>query len=527
MAVEAPQRLIPQAHGKFKPEEWQIDDLTYIAGRADGNENTANWSDMGAYKTSTVLWHIEYVTRDIEFPSVLICTTPSGKGTYFEAIPELLPKFTLLDVTTRGVFLVLPGGKRVKMGDKLAEEINLPHIILTHYHVFAKTNKGEPQRHPVSKLILKNPDTGVVLMKPWTMADNLMERKYDYVAIDEAHRIKNRDTKWTGHIKKLKADHRHLMTGTGFINRPDEVWSLLHFLDRKEFSSYWRFRDTYCQVETYTGFARVVGILPEMKDEFRALVRHFGPRRSLDEVMPHIKKPIMVRREVELNKEQRRMYNEIKRELKTLDRQGVPIHSPNVLSALQRLRQICVGTPELTADYFDEKLQRRVTKIKLTEPSSKLDDLMEVITELKWDEDDKQQLVVFSCFKDPLELLKVRLDAAQVPYLHMKESDNDQTRYEKWHDIFPRKEHQVFLSTLQLGSESINLTSARHVVFLDRSWSPKDNQQGIGRIRRPGQEGQPVVINIEAINTTDQRLEDVNALKQGWFAQIFGVEEDE
>jgi SNF2 family DNA or RNA helicase len=102
--------------------------------------------------------------------------------------------------------------------------------------------------------------------------------------------------------------------------------------------------------------------------------------------------------------------------------------------------------------------------------------------------------------------------------------DSDVERYRKWHDEFPKLEHRVFMSTLQLGGESINLTPARHVIFLDRSWSPKDNAQGIGRIRRPGQEGQPVVIHINANNTTDQYIEQVNDIKQGWYNQIFGDE---
>lgn len=85
-------------------------------------------------------------------------------------------------------------------------------------------------------------------------------------------------------------------------------------------------------------------------------------------------------------------------------------------------------------------------------------------------------------------------------------------------------EYRVFMSTLQLGGESINLSPARHVVFLDRSWSPKDNAQGIGRIRRPGQTRQPVVIHINAKNTTDQHIEKVNIMKHGWFHEIFGEE---
>jgi SNF2 family DNA or RNA helicase len=387
-----------------------------------------------------------------------------------------------------------------------------------------RANKGEPMRDK-EKRIIKDPN-GVIMMKPLIMADFLLARTYDFVAIDEAHRIKNRKTKWTSNIKKLDAPAKHVMTGTGFINRPDELWSLLNFLNRREFSSYWRFRDRYCLIDNYSGFEKVIGLKKENKEEFRNLVREIGVRRTLTEVMPHIKEPIFVKRPVELSPTQRKMYDQIKAELRLLDQKGTPIHSPNVISALSRMRQICVATPELIEDYYDDKLERRVQKIRLVEPSSKLDDLMEIIDELRWDEDNKEPLVVFSNFRDPLELLKVRLDKSGITYIHMEQSDNEAVRYHKWFELFPKKEHQVFMSTLQLGSESINLSPARHVVFLDRSWSPKDNSQGIGRVRRPGQEGQPVVINIEAERTTDQRLERVNYQKVGWFNEIFGAEDN-
>src|SRR4029079_8160874 len=140
----------------------------------------------------------------------------------------------------------------------------------------------------------------------------------------------------------------------------------------------------------------VVGVKDETREEFRTLVRHWGVRRTLTEVMPHIKEPIKMRRDVELSDIQRRMYKEIKSELKALDAKGEPFHSPNVLSALQRLRQICVATPEVVSDEYDPINERRVIRIKLVEPSSKLDELMDIIEELQWDDDEKQQVVVFS-----------------------------------------------------------------------------------------------------------------------------------
>lgn len=511
------------SNAKFKIEPWQLEDLAHLATRHnEGNKGTANWSEMGTYKTSTLLWLIQRMTESKKAPSVLIVTTPSGKGTYYEAVPALLPGWTLLDINTRGVFYVLPGGKRVKMGDRPTKKIDFPHVILSHYHCFAKTNRGEPKRDKKTNLpVIVD---GVMQMLPWTIADHLLDRRYDFVAIDEAHRMKNRTTKWTENLKKLRTGYKHVMTGTGFINRPDEIWSLLNFLDPDEFSSFWRFRDTFCEIDPWDGYEKVVGLKQETKEEFRTLVRTIGARRTLSEVMPHIKEPIFVRREVELSTIQRRMYEEIKAELKMLDQRGTPIHSPNVISALNRMRQICVATPEIVEDRYDEKLDRRIQRIELVEPSSKLDEAMDIINELEWDEDSKQPVVVFSNFRGPLQLLKARLNKAEIPYIHMEQGDSDAVRYHKWFELFPQLNHKVFMSTLQLGSESINLTPARHVIFLDRSWSPKDNSQGIGRIRRPGQEGQPVVINIEAHRTTDQRVEKTNYDKQGWFNEIFGEE---
>jgi SNF2 family DNA or RNA helicase len=533
--------IMTKSAGKFVAQPWQLEDLAHL----NEQEHSANWSEMGCYKTSTALWLVEYKVRDIENPRVIIVTTKSGKGTYFEAIPAILPGWTVLNVGTRDVRMVLPTGKQVKIGKRLADEINVPHVVLTHYNVFARSNKGELTKCKTCKGTGENPlfmevkcfdckGAGKV-PAPWMQSDWLADRSWDFVILDEAHRIKNRDNKWTKKIKQMGIDalNRHVMTGTGFINRPDEIWSLFNFLDHKRFSSYWTFRDRYCEIDDWSGFAKVVGVRQDTKQEFRNLVREIGVRRTLTEVMPHIKEPIFVKHNVELNPTQRRMYDELKTELRMLDQKGEPIDSPNVLSMLNRLRQVCVATPEIVSDEYDEKQDRRVIRIQLVEPSSKLDALMEIIDGLEWDDDNRQQLVVFSNFKDPIKLFKARMDAQRIKleergldgsaysYIHMEEKDNDIVRDHKWRELFPQKKHRVFVCTLQLGSESINLTPAQYCVFLDRSWSPKDNNQGVGRIRRPGQEGQPVVIHVNAEGTVDQRMESTHFTKTGWFHEIF------
>jgi SNF2 family DNA or RNA helicase len=186
--------------------------------------------------------------------------------------------------------------------------------------------------------------------------------------------------------------------------------------------------------------------------------------------------------------------------------------------------------------YYDEVAERRKQEVRLVEPSSKLDALMELIDGLEWDEDRRDQLVVFSNFRDPIDLACERfkeqrdkngkLLRREIPYIRMDQKDNDRTRYEKWAIEFPKKEHQVFICTLQLGSESISLTSATTCVFLDRSWSPKDNEQGVSRVWRPGQEDVANIVHINARDTTDKRIEEANVRKIGWFKEIFGQEDN-
>lgn len=517
--------------------DWQREDVVGLVSRA-AKHGTANWSEMGCFKTTTGLRMIRDRMQElgIENPAILIITSRSGKGTFYEWVPELMPEYTILNIETNGLDLFKDGETiRIPSLKYIPKEFSMPTVCLTHYQVFSRSNKGKFETDKNGRPIKIGNN---LILKEWTQADHIANRNWDFIWCDEGHRLKDKDSRWTVQIKKIPVSNpggKHVSTGTGFINRPDEIWSPLNWLNREKFRGYHDFKNEFCLIDDWDGYEKVVGTKPEKIAELRGIVDEYGVRRTLDEVMPHIRQPLFSAKDVELNPTQRKMYDELKAQLRTLDKNGSPIDSPNVLSLLQRCRQICVATPEVVSDEYDEKLDRRVTKIRLREPSSKLDELMDIIDELRWDDYNKEPLVVFSNFVDPLNLLKVRFDVANAkaaendrplpyPYIWMQQADADNVRFDKWKVKFGSGNYRIFMSTLQLGGESINLTPARHVVFLDRSWSPKDNSQGIGRIRRPGQEGQPVVININAIKTTDQRIEEVNNMKQGWFDEIFGDE---
>lgn len=51
------------------------------------------------------------------------------------------------------------------------------------------------------------------------------------LALDEAHAIKNRGTQRSRACKSIDARFRFTLTGTPITNRPNDLWSILHFLD--------------------------------------------------------------------------------------------------------------------------------------------------------------------------------------------------------------------------------------------------------------------------------------------------------
>jgi SNF2 domain-containing protein/helicase-like protein len=510
-----------QPSGKFLMADFQRIDLGFLSEL----DNSANWSEMGSFKTTTAEWLFSHKLKHIPNPRVLVITTKSGKGTYFESLPEVLPEWDIFNVGTTRNRLVL-GGKEAPMNVELPNPLYFrPCVVIAHYHCF--TNKAcQPQQ-------VKGEDGKPILQADGTFqmkipkGNQLLRMHWDMVILDEAHRIKNHDAQWTRNIKKIKAQYKHIMTGTGFVNNPAEIWSLLNFLYPKTYSSYWKFRERYCLEDDWSGYRKIVGIKPRMEEEFKDLVRRIGVRRTMLECFPNISEPIETVIPVDLNPTQRKMYEDIRDELYTLDQQGVPLHSANVLSALNRLRQIAVATPEVKDDYYDWKQERRIISVTLKEPSSKLDAAMEIIEGLEWDEERRDQVVVFSNFRDPLELLKARLTKAKIPHLHLSADMTEKVRMQLWLEQWPKKEHQVFLCTLAVGSESINLASAHRAIFLDQAWSPAQNKQAIGRVYRPGQTGVAQLIYIRANNTVDYRVLDAVNTKHSWFKQVFGVQDDE
>ena len=448
----------------YHPYPFQRRDAEWLAQF----KSSSNFSEMGTGKTYTAI----ELLRELQLERVLIVTTKTGK------IP-----WSLMAPSAIGLpVLLYPPISPSSTGP--------PGLYLAHYQQFQNNSK---------------------------VLDDYMSAEWDMVILDEAHRIKNPKAQWTKNLCKLNTTYRHLMTGTPFANNPSEAWSLLNFLKHDAAKGgFWRFRGHFCDVEvSYLGYSTIKGPKERNLPEFREVLSSQGVRHTKLELFPDLPEIIPDRIPVQLNATQRRMYDEIKRELSTLDANGVSIDSPTVISQMSRLRQISDGTPRVISKEYDGRQGRVVTAIELTNPSAKLDALIDKV------ESTNTQVVVFSNFHKMLALLEERLQKAKISHIWMRQPDNERQREDKI-TAFQNGAAQVFFNTIKLGSEAITLTAADTVIFLDLDWNPHNNDQAFSRVHRKGQKRPTHRIEIYSEDTIDGYVKGVGNRKYGWFETVFG-----
>ena len=61
---------------------------------------------------------------------------------------------------------------------------------------------------------------------------------WNYIVVDEGHRLKNRECRLGKELRKLRSRYRLLLTGTPLQNDMEELWSLLNFLQPDLFDNY-------------------------------------------------------------------------------------------------------------------------------------------------------------------------------------------------------------------------------------------------------------------------------------------------
>lgn len=324
-------------------------------------------------------------------------------------------------------------------------------------------------------------------------AKELNDIDFKVVIADEAHRMKTASALTTRALKAATgaAEYRFALTGTPIASAPDDLWSILNWLYPDAYPSKTKFMDRFL-IMSYNvwGQASVIGIRPEMEQEFFAGIDPILRRMPKEVVLPNLPPVIYDRRDVEMSPKQRKAYEQMRDQM-LADLDGELLITTSPLTKMTRLLQLstCYADVENYEDVNKETGETVLKqKVTLTDPSATLDAFMDDIEGFAG-----ESVVVFSPSKQVINLLGARMDKLKIPYGRIT-GDEDGIERQRNMDNFQNGKIQFILVTTAAGGTGITLTRARIAVYLGRPWSNIESEQSEGRIHRIGSEVHDSVI---------------------------------
>ncbi|MCR4603557.1 MAG: DEAD/DEAH box helicase [Prevotella sp.] len=316
-----------------------------------------------------------------------------------------------------------------------------------------------------------------------TEASHLQEKEWNTICLDEAHVIKNRDTKTSQAVMQLKAHNRIILTGTPVQNHLGELWNLYQFINPGLLGSYDQFSQKY--------------ILPieqqdnkERSKQLRRIIRPFILRRTKQEVIEELPEKQDIIMPVELSDEEMAVYEVIRRKAKELlEEEKGSSPSVNTLAEITRLRQAACA-PQLAEKKWAGGESAKVTL------------LMQLVSEIT---EGGNSVLVFSQFTSFLTIIRKALDKAGVKYAYL-DGSVPMAQRDKLVQEFQHGLQQVFLISLKAGGLGLNLTGANYVIHLDPWWNPAIEQQATDRAYRIGQQQNVTVYHFIAQHTIEEKI---------------------
>lgn len=320
----------------------------------------------------------------------------------------------------------------------------------------------------------------------------LLKAKFGAVVFDEAHRIKNRKSKVfksACHLKDRFPNARfYFLTGTPIRNRAQEIWTMLHLIDKSRYRSYWKWIDQnfHSHDERYgrVTVRKIDG--PRDYEKFKNSISEFMLRRKRGAVLdlPPLTETVY---EIDLEPKHRKIYNSMRDNMVARLENGTTVPAPVVIAQITRLKQICCSPSIIEPPYGCD--------------GAKWDAVLDLI-----DSAQSQKLVIYSQFSTYLEAMHSHLSKEGFGIITGKTPMDERISLV---EEFQKEDGNLrgMLVSIKAGGEGITLVSASIAVFTDLVWTPADIDQAIARIHRNGQTRPSTVYFIRAKDTVESKID--------------------
>jgi chromodomain-helicase-DNA-binding protein 1 len=347
---------------------------------------------------------------------------------------------------------------------------------------------GNPKKHKFNVLVTSYE---YILMD----AEFLRTIKWQALAVDEAHRLKNKEAKLYAELMSFGAPSRVLITGTPIQNNLAELSSLLDFLNPGK-------------VQIDEDLETLAGVDAQAKlQDLHAAIAPFILRRTKETVESDLPPKTEKIIRVELSDVQLEYYKNI------LTRNYAALNAHNtgqkssLLNIVMELKKVS-NHPYMFPGAEEKVLAgstRREDQIKgLIASSGKMMLLDQLLAKLK---KDNHRVLIFSQMVKVLDILGdyLRLRGYQFQRLDGTIAAGPR-RLAINHFNAEDSQDFCFLLSTRAGGLGINLMTADTVIIFDSDWNPQADLQAMARAHRIGQKKPVTVYRLVSKETIEEEV---------------------
>ena len=324
----------------------------------------------------------------------------------------------------------------------------------------------------------------------------LKKLKWQFLAVDEAHRLKSMSNNLYTGLQQCDIAARLLITGTPFQNDFNELVALLSFLQPEEgFESKYNFK-----TEDVDQQAKQI---ENLRNELR---RHLV-RRTKEEVAKDLPPKTEKIIRVGLSDLQLEYYkNILTRNYDALSQasNGAKIGLSNMMIELKKASIHPYLFPGVEDHYLAESSAREDMLRGLIVNSGKMMLLDRMMTKLK---KDGHRVLIFSGFVSMLNLIGQYLQLRDYKFQRLDGSTPTPARnHAMSHFNAANSEDFAFLLSTRAGGLGINLYTADTVILFDSDWNPQADLQAMARAHRIGQTKPVTIYRFVSGNTVEEEI---------------------
>jgi SWI/SNF-related matrix-associated actin-dependent regulator 1 of chromatin subfamily A len=360
----------------------------------------------------------------------------------------------------------------------------------------------------------------------------LRDRNWDLMIVDEAHYLKNLQTRRTqqvlgkkGRVKKdgtsssidpIPAKRKLFLTGTPILNRPIELWPIIHTLDPMTWSDMGVFTLRYCKAHKgrYTRWDMSgASNLEELQRRLRSSIMI---RRRKSEVLTDL--PAKLRQVIELPQNGARPV--IEAEKLAFRQHEAALHELAVaveLSKASESREEYIAAVERLRDGVALSFGE-LAKARKETAIAKIPQVIDVLETLS------EKCVIFAHHKDVVHGVYDRFKKKSVVLTGettLKARDEAVRQFQEDPGV------QFFIGSIQAAGVGLTLTAASHVIFCELDWVPGNVMQAEDRLHRIGQRNSVLVQHLVFDQSIDAKIAKTLIAKQAMIDMALDSEDIE